>query len=110
MVIHEKIYLEAEMKKQYIWLKNNIELSYFILGRAKLYWTFSSFASDIQRFPATYTIKTTSFWNIFSYQNHPLVSTIRKYGGKFKYRSGFLHIKYYCVVFFYYLFLLSIYD
>ena len=42
MVVYEKIYFEAYTHDQYIWHKNNITQLYFVLGRAKLLWNFSS--------------------------------------------------------------------
>ena len=42
MEIYEKIYFEAEINNQYLYLKNNVELLYFIFGRAKLRWNISS--------------------------------------------------------------------
>ena len=52
-MVHEKIYLEVEINNQYICLRNNIELLYFILGRAELRWNLSSIpydGSDIYRY------------------------------------------------------------
>ena len=42
MGVYEKIDSEAYIDKEYICLKNNIELLYFILGRANLHWIFFS--------------------------------------------------------------------
>ena len=42
----ENIFGSINKKNQYIHLKNNIELLYFILGRAELHWTFSSIPTD----------------------------------------------------------------
>ena len=61
MVVYEKIYFEAYTNDQYIWHKNNIAQLYFILGRAKPCWNFSSWlkdASDIHRFPELHIVKT----------------------------------------------------
>ena len=46
---------------QYNWLQNNTAQLYFILGRAKLCWNFSSVpkdGSDIQRFPTVHMVET----------------------------------------------------
>ena len=59
---------------QYICLKNNIELSFFTLGRAELHWNFSSIpedGSDIYRFSNKKWVLTMSF-DISEYQQHPL--------------------------------------
>ena len=47
MVVYDKIYFEAYRNGQYIWNKNNIAQLYFILGRAKLHWNFSSTLKDV---------------------------------------------------------------
>ena len=47
MVVYEKKYFEAYRNDQYIWHKNNITQLYFILGRAKLCWNFSSEPKDV---------------------------------------------------------------
>ena len=57
----ENIFSEAYTNDPYIWHKNNITQFYFILGRAKLRWNFSSWlrdASDIHRFPTVHMVKT----------------------------------------------------
>ena len=46
MMSYERIYLEVYINNQYIWLKNNTTQLYFILGRADLYWDFSSIPKD----------------------------------------------------------------
>ena len=55
MVVYEKIYFKAYTKDLYISHKNNIAQLYFILGRTKLRWNFSSidllkYGFDIHRF------------------------------------------------------------
>ena len=59
MLVYEKIYFEAYTNDQYIWHKNNIAQLYFLLGRLKLHWNFSSWlrdAPDIYRFPVEHKI------------------------------------------------------
>ena len=51
----KKIYLEANINKQYLWLRNNTAQLFFILvlGRANLHWNFCSIpkdGSDVHRF------------------------------------------------------------
>ena len=46
MVVYEKIYFKAYTNDLYISYKNNISQLYFILGRAKLRWNFSSTLKD----------------------------------------------------------------
>ena len=46
MVVYEKIYFKAYTNDLYISHKNNIAQLYFILGRAKLHWKFSSILKD----------------------------------------------------------------
>ena len=46
MVVYEKIYFKAYTNDLYISHKNNIAQLYFILGRAKLRWNFSSILKD----------------------------------------------------------------
>ena len=46
MVVCEKIYLASQINNQYIYLKNNIEQLYFILGRVELHWSFCSIPDD----------------------------------------------------------------
>ena len=53
MVVYEKIYFKAYTNDLYISHKNNIAQLYFILGRTKLCWNFSSILKhgfDIHRF------------------------------------------------------------
>ena len=61
VVIYEKIYSEAYINNQYIWLKNSTAELYFIFGRASLGWNFSSLlrdATNIHRLPTVYVITT----------------------------------------------------
>ena len=46
MVVYEKIFFKAYTRDLYISHKNNIVQLYFILGRAKLRWNFSSILKD----------------------------------------------------------------
>ena len=54
------IFWSINRDSQYNWLQNNIAQLYFILGKAKLCWNFSSWirdASDIHRFPTLHMVE-----------------------------------------------------
>ena len=64
MVVYEKRYFKAYTDDLYFSHKNNIAQLYFISGRAKLHWNFSSILKggfDIHRFPNRKWVLTSQF-------------------------------------------------
>ena len=51
------------------WLRNNIAQLYFILGKAKLHWNFSSIPKDGSDFPTGNGSQPISLWNLWISEN-----------------------------------------
>ena len=74
MVVYEKMYFKAYTNDLYISHKNNFAQLYFILGRAKLCWNFSSILQDgfdIHRFSNRKWVLTMYSVGICECQKHP---------------------------------------